>query len=441
MERPDDLPRPDDAGEAPTYFIRQGANVQGPFPMARLRAWSRKLKLKPEMEVSPDGETWIKAREVPGLFERRSRRKRVRTRGWTFLHTMKRYTPHTHATTALIGLNALMFVVVVVATGAFQPSAGEFLDWGANYGPRTTQGEWWRLFTCTFLHADLLHLAFNMIILFYIGRLMERLLGRGGFLVLYVVAGLTGSLGSLVGHDARVSVGASGSIFGLFGGILGFLSRRDRDPIARGVLAPAGRTAAIYMLIELGLGWRSAGVDYGAHVGGFVGGFAMGCLLAHPLTEKGVAGRRRRWIVGAASGLVLVTGVAFAMGEVDEIQGPLSHYHKTERWLRKTHGWALRYEEGRPEDERRAYQEKLETEIMPAWQEVVDGLVALDNPPREFAAHVRGARDRAVQILEVLSQRLQVERSNDPTAIRALQRAERVLAEMERRRWGRHFFR
>ena len=351
MKPDDEQPRPEDVVEESAYFIRQGPDVQGPFPAERLRAWARQKKLQPEMEVSPDGTRWTPAREIPDLFTRRSPRRRVRTRGWTFLHTMKTYTPKTHATTALIVLNTLIFIAIVIVTGVFQPSAGAFHRWGANYGPSTTQGEWWRLFTCTFLHADFLHLALNMIILFYIGRLMERLLGRGGFLVLYVFAGLTGSLGSLIGNEDRVSVGASGSIFGLFGGILGFLSRRDRDPIARGILAPAGRTAAIYMLIELGLGWRNEGVDYAAHVGGFVGGFAMGCVLAHPLTEKGVAGRRRRWILAAALGLVLVAGGGALMDGIDEVHGPFSQHQLTERWLHNMHDWVFRYEEGRPEAE------------------------------------------------------------------------------------------
>lgn len=429
-------PQSDGPPDEAAYYIRQGGDIQGPFPLARMRAFARRLKLRPEMEVSEDRATWVPARTMPAFFESRGRRRRVRTRGWTFLHTMKTYTPKTHATTALIVLNVLVFVAVVVETGTFTPAAGAFVDWGANHAPRTTQGEWWRLLTCTFLHADVLHLALNMVVFFYIGRLMERLLGRGGFLVLYVFAGLTGSLASMLVNDALISVGASGSIFGLFGGILGFIARRSRDPIARSVLGPAGRTAAIYMLIELGLGWRSGGVDYGGHLGGFIGGFGMALGLAHALTPEGVAGRPRRAALGAVTGLLVVVGVAALMTPVDEARGPLAQFEMTEHWLVNAHGEAAGYGGEGTEEERLAVIRVLETRVLPAWEKTVRRLESVSNPPRHHAARVVAVRAYARQRLELLELRLALAKTQDGALHASIAAAEERLERLARARWS-----
>ena len=92
-------------------------------------------------------------------------------------------TPKVYVAYALIAVNALIFVAMVVSgVGLMSPESESLISWGANYGPRTTGGEWWRLFTCMFLHAGIIHVGMNMLVLHNIGPFVERLTGNAGFL-------------------------------------------------------------------------------------------------------------------------------------------------------------------------------------------------------------------------------------------------------------------
>ena len=136
------------------------------------------------------------------------------------------------ATIVLIALNVLVYLVMVAkGVPAFGPTAENVLRWGADYGPLTLHGQWWRMVASMFLHFGLIHLLFNMYVLFSIGLFIESLAGRGPFVVLYLVCGLGGSAASLAWHPSVVSAGASGAIFGLYGALLGFLvSHRGTIP-------------------------------------------------------------------------------------------------------------------------------------------------------------------------------------------------------------------
>src|ERR1700690_3664083 len=129
--------------------------------------------------------------------------------------------PPVRLTLWVIGLNLPVYVAMLVSGGhAVNPSIPDLLRWGANLGSLTTSGQWWRLFTCTFLHIGILHILFNMFVLWDIGRFMERLIGSGGWAVVYLVACLSGSVASLWWNPQVVSAGASGAIFGLYGGLI-----------------------------------------------------------------------------------------------------------------------------------------------------------------------------------------------------------------------------
>ena len=428
--RVDGVQEPD--SDRTQFFIRQGDDVQGPFGRARIRALVRRGRLRPEMELSRDRVSWTAASEVPGLFDgprtRRSpKRGRARTAGYAFRRTMQEHTPDTYATFAIIGLNALVYLLMVLrGVDPFDPSIEDLLAWGADYGPLTTHGEWWRLLTSTFVHAGIVHLLANMVILFYIGRFMERLLGRGGFVVLYVFAGLIGSLASLAWNDAVVSAGASGAVFGLFGGVLGFLSRRDRDRVAREIVGVVGRTAAIYVVIQTVLGLMSPRTDVAAHVGGFVGGFAMGYWLGHPLTEAGVAGRRRRWIVGAGAGLLVVAALCALFVPVDDARAPIERFAELERRMLSEHPWAFGREVAipPPDEARRA----LSEDVLPTWREAVTLMDGIRNPPDRHAHRVALLRQYAHLRLDALEARLEHLEQGDESALQRSEAKEREIS-------------
>ena len=185
------------------------------------------------------------------------------------------------ATVVLIALNVLVFFVMVLeGVSVFNPTADSVLKWGADYGPLTLHGQWWRMFVSTFLHFGLIHLGFNMIVLFNIGLFLESLAGRVSFLVLYLVCGLGGSAASLAWHPSVVSAGASGAIFGLYGALLGFLVGH-RGTIPAESLVSLRKWAFSFIGYNLLFGLRP-GVDMSAHLGGMATGFVLGLFLFQP---------------------------------------------------------------------------------------------------------------------------------------------------------------
>jgi rhomboid protease GluP len=177
------------------------------------------------------------------------------------------------------------------------------------FGPLVLGGEWWRLLTATFVHVGAVHLAMNMYVLWDAGRLMERVFGNAGFLVLYLAAGLCGSVASVAWHPMTVSAGASGSVFGVYGGLLGFLLRQ-RTSIPREVLQRLGRGGLVFVGLNVMIGLSVKGIDMAAHMGGLAGGFVGGLVLAHPLDPTGAS---KRWVRASILAGVAAVAVAAAM--------------------------------------------------------------------------------------------------------------------------------
>lgn len=136
-------------------------------------------------------------------------------------------------------------------------------------------GQYYRFFTCMFLHAGLLHLASNGIYLYYFGVRAERLLGTGRFLVLYLVSGLCGGICSvLFGSGTGVSVGASGAIYGLLGAMLLLTKKRGARDTGMNY-----STMLLLAATAIAFGFLEEGVDNFAHIGGFLGGLIVFSLL------------------------------------------------------------------------------------------------------------------------------------------------------------------
>jgi membrane associated rhomboid family serine protease len=189
-------------------------------------------------------------------------------------------------TPIIVALNFLIFTAMTIATrklGQFTPQ--ELLDWGANFGPLTVKGQWWRLFTALFVHFSVLHVLLNMWALWNVGRLSERLFGRGTLLFLYVAAGVLSSLTSIAWDPSLSSVGASGAIFGVFGAFLAFLARQ-RQQIPSTIVRRHWISTSAFVLFNLVSGAIQPGIDNAAHVGGLLSGFVLGIMLARPLDRE-----------------------------------------------------------------------------------------------------------------------------------------------------------
>jgi rhomboid protease GluP len=179
------------------------------------------------------------------------------------------------ATWVLLALIVVGFLAETLAGGSTQTDV--LIRLGAKFSPLIADGQVWRLFTSMFLHAGLLHLAFNGYALVAIGTDLERILGWKRFLTIYILAGLLGSLASYALSD-RLAVGASGAIFGLIGALAAFFLRHRERLGAWG----RNRLANIAFLIGINLvfGFTQPGIDNYAHLGGLVSGFALGWALA-----------------------------------------------------------------------------------------------------------------------------------------------------------------
>jgi membrane associated rhomboid family serine protease len=172
--------------------------------------------------------------------------------------------------------------------------------------------EWWRLITSAFLHGSFLHIAFNMYVLFALGPTLERILGHGRYIVLYITAAFGGSVASYVFSDANVvSVGASGAIFGLMGALV-VAGKRLRYDITQ---------VLILIGINIAIGFIAPGVDWRAHLGGLVAGAAVAGLLVY-------APRRHHTsvqVLGLAGVWAVLIGVAlWRTAQVQEFYAPVA---------------------------------------------------------------------------------------------------------------------
>jgi rhomboid protease GluP len=197
------------------------------------------------------------------------------------------WSPSTPVTWTLLALNIGIFLLmwwqrrsVVDPAGVFESL--QLVTWGSNVGRLTLGGEWWRLFTSMFLHGSLLHLGFNMLVLYQAGQLAERIFGSLRFTGLYLIAGLCGSLGSVLWNPHVNSVGASGALFGLVGGLLAFI-RREHSGVPPTVVKDLQGSLLPFLLFNIVAGFIYPHTDNAAHIGGLAGGWLAGHLLARSL--------------------------------------------------------------------------------------------------------------------------------------------------------------
>jgi membrane associated rhomboid family serine protease len=167
-------------------------------------------------------------------------------------------------TMALIAINVLVYF-------GGSTRAGFLGDYGL-YGPAVANGDWWRLLTAGFLHGGLLHIGFNMYILWFLGNLLEPALGPVRFLALYLASLLAGSFGALVLSPEALTVGASGAVFGLMGATFVMQRARGIDPMQAGI--------GPMIVLNLAIGFLPGlNISIGGHLGGLIGGAIAGWLM------------------------------------------------------------------------------------------------------------------------------------------------------------------
>jgi rhomboid protease GluP len=218
-----------------------------------------------------------------------------------FLEPLRGPSAWMSVTSALIIANVLVAVAMLVfGAGLWHSSNSVQMAWGANFGPATKDGEWWRLGTAMFLHFGALHLGMNMFALWDSGRLVERAFGPGRFAIIYFASGLTGNLLSLIVQgDRAISGGASGAVFGVYGAFLVFLlaERRRLHPSDFKLMFWG---AAIFSAVALALGLLIPGIDNAAHLGGLIAGAMSGIIVAPRSTSSDPLRRHAPAVVAGA---------------------------------------------------------------------------------------------------------------------------------------------
>jgi len=227
-------------------------------------------------------------------------------------------------TPVLVILNTVIYVLTTIASyilrhnrtaGQLHLKAGETFDFKVymllGFDSRTyvLNGQFWRLLTGVFLHFSLVHLVSNMVVLVYIGSLLEYKLGKWNYLVMYLFTGIIASVASITFHYTAAAAGASGAIFGLFGILLALLSTDFYERSARTAFLISTGIVVAYNIIPVG-----EEVDHAAHFAGLISGYAFGWIAC--LGMNNANSFIKKWgvtVVGSAIVVLLISGCELFM--------------------------------------------------------------------------------------------------------------------------------
>jgi len=225
----------------------------------------------------------------------------------TFVQELRARTPFVIVTPTILALNVAIFIFMCFGTGAVSDPA-TLTGWGGSVGPRTTNGEWWRLVTSLFVHAGVFQLIASVIGLVSVGFMLERLVGPVAFAVTYLAAGVMAGIAELSAHQVAVTTGASGAIFGVYGllaasAMWGFY-RPSPTTIPLAALKGLVPGAFVFLTVDV----LTHGLHSDGRLLGIAAGFVAGAILATAITER-KPGMRRVWAtVGATAGILILLG-------------------------------------------------------------------------------------------------------------------------------------
>jgi len=308
-----------------------------------------------------------------------------------FRRTIFALTPRIFVTYALVAMNVAVFGLMCFnQIDLMSPNTDDMIAWGANFGPLTIDGQWWRLVTSMFLHFGVVHLGLNMYVLYADGPLMERLLGNVGFAVMYVVSGICGSIASLFWNPLAVSAGASGAIFGLFGAMLGSLVRHQGS-IPPQISVQLRNGGLLFLVVNVVFGFTQPNIDQAAHLGGFAGGFVCGVLMGRKYTGEAAAQRTLGNVLVAVFGVVVFFGGTLAAkhyyGGVPTAYEALEGYDEVNaRTFDMVAAFSDRSEKEQLSDEDAA--DFFEKEILPEWNARREALLEIARIPTALREQV-----------------------------------------------------
>ncbi|UZQ49748.1 rhomboid family intramembrane serine protease [Clostridium kluyveri] len=184
-------------------------------------------------------------------------------------------------TYVIIALNVLVYIVTSYLSGSIMDSNLNVLVFmGAKVNFLIAKGQYYRLFTCMFLHAGIVHLGVNMYSLYMMGTFIEKVYGKFKYIIIYIISGLFSSIFSYM-FSSSISVGASGAIFGLLGASLVF-ALKMKHSVAREFIM----NIMAIIVMNLIIGFSVANVDNFGHIGGLIGGIIITYVLSNMSFKK-----------------------------------------------------------------------------------------------------------------------------------------------------------
>ncbi|MDD3353325.1 rhomboid family intramembrane serine protease [Zoogloea sp.] len=339
----------------------------------------------------------------------------------TFINLLFSRVRRADVTLALVVANSLVFLGLAALAGSLMQIPSDVLiRLGGNFAPAVQSGERWRLVTALFLHGGLLHVGLNMLALYQAGQVVERLFGRVGFAVLYLVAGLLASLASLWWRQGPVSVGASGAVFGVYGALLTYLLHQ-RGSVPAEVFREMRSGTVAFLGYSLFAGFSIAGIDNAAHLGGLLAGAILGLAFARPLVETPPVA----WGSPRALGGLLLCGligyalwqqtppVAQALERGSAYQQALQHFALEDQELQREQLALLAAVQSRQVSEAAAL-DTLEDELIPRWERQI-ALLSGERAPgesdwqrTELIHYASARRDASQALVQALQSRQEI---------------------------------
>ena len=188
----------------------------------------------------------------------------------------KQYISYYPVVSTLLAINIIVYFITII------PSIGKHIfNWGVSVNILIANGEWWRLVTSMFLHGSFTHILFNAFSLFVFAPDLERLMGKGRFIIIYLASGLAGNiLTYIIEGPYYASVGASGAIFGVFGAFAALVYyTRNNFPQLKQVILPL-------LIVSIIMTFLSPGINELAHLGGLATGLVIGLYFFNPKNRR-----------------------------------------------------------------------------------------------------------------------------------------------------------
>ena len=288
---------------------------------------------------------------------------------------------------SIIAINVIIFIAMLIdGVSFFDPTNQDLLRWGANFGPSTLKDEWWRLFTCEFIHIGFGHLLANMVSLIYVGILLETIIGTLRFVTVYLLATVAAALLSLWWNSYTIGAGASGAILGMYGMMLMF-SVVGRKMFAPGELAGFFIWAIIVIAFNLLYGLKD-GIDNSAHLGGiFYGMFAA--LVFYPSYRK----QESLSITLLNDIALIVVSIGIFWFSYHQIPKGMAYYDDTMEQFDTNQDKALlvlrQLDNDSLYDEKHDYYiQRIEDEGVKSWERNINALLELKSLPENYDTRV-----------------------------------------------------